>query len=475
PSVQALTGLTVTGSSIAQQLEAAVRPFLGQTPDATRLQQLARALDAAYARSDVAIYMIDIQEIDRQGRLQVKAREGQVQRLRFTGLEDGIGRRVRMIAAPLGQGDGALSRRQLDRVLRLVQAIPGARVEATMVAGTVPGGVEIHFHVEGDLRRFGLLLHNDGQALTGRAQAQATAQGNSVLRRGDQMMVQGMRGLNGRVWTTAAAYTLPLGRQGAAVDMSAAASGSELAAYRLGSDAYGLGAGLTYPLLVDKEDWITAAFSVSRQSSGSHFAGYRLYRETTTSLSAALRWQHDTPRAVSSIQVKATRSAPFAAVRISAQMAARHFTKLEAQVSHDRMIGRSAALRLRAHGQYSPDPLTQADGMALGGPSFGRAYDPATLVGDSALAGSAELLWSAASGKGRDIQLYGALDAARAYYKERPIYRSGRFDLASAGAGVRVQQGRVNLDLSAHRALLAPYPGYEDRWRVRINVGLALP
>ena len=272
-----------------------------------------------------------------------------------------------------------------------------------------------------------------------------------------------------------AAYALPLGSQGAGVDLFAAASGSELAAYRLSSGADGLGIGLAYPLLVDKEDWITTSFNISRQSSGSHFFGYRLYREITTSLSAALRWQRDTPRTVSSLQVKATRSAPFAPVRISAQMAARHFTKIEVQASHDRMIGRSAALRLRAHGQYSPDPLTQADGMALGGTNFGRAYDPATLVGDSALAGSAELLWSAASGKGRDIQFYGALDAARAYYNERPLYRSGRFDLASAGAGVRVQQGRVNLDLSVHRALLAPYPGYDDQWRVRVNVGLTLP
>lgn len=270
-------------------------------------------------------------------------------------------------------------------------------------------------------------------------------------------------------------YALPLGRQGAAVDIFAVASGSDLAAYRLGSDAHGLGAGLAYPLLVDKEDWITASFGVRRQSSGSHFAGYRLYRETTTSLSAALRWQLDTPP---HRQQRSGQGDPLRPLRPGSDqraVAARHFTKLEAQASHDRMIGRSAALRLRAHGQYSPDALTQADGLALGGADFGRAYDPATLVGDSALAASAELVWGAAKGKGRDIQLYGALDAARAYYNERPLYRSGRFDLASAGAGVRVQQGRVNLDLSAHRALLVPYPGYDGQWRVRVNVGVNLP
>ncbi len=475
PTARPLVALDIAGSSIAPQLQTAVRSFLGQPTDAAGLQRLATALAGAYARSDVAIYLIDLEAIDAAGRLRVKVREGRVERLRFTGPDSGIGGRVRALAASLDRGTAPLSRKRLDRALRLIQAIPGARVEATMAPGTTPGGLEIHFHVAGDLGRFGLLLHNDGQPVTGRAQVQATGLRNSVLRAGDQMAVQGLRGLNGQLWAMAAAYTLPLGRRGVTLDLSAVASGSAISAYRLGSDAHGMSAGLTYPLFVSRQDWILASIGISRQSSETHFGGYRLYGESTTSLNAGLRWQRDTPRAVSNVQVKATRSAPFAPVRISGQMAARHFTKLEAQASHDRMIGRSAALRLRAMGQYSPDALSQADGVALGGTGFGRAYDPATLVGDSALAGAAELVWSAASGKGRDIQLYGAVDAARAYYNERPLYRSGQFDLASAGAGVRVQQGPLNLDLSAHRTLIQPFPGYDAPWRVRVNVALTLP
>lgn len=475
PSTVPLRTLHLKGSSIASDLVQVARPYVGLAVNADRLKKLASDLDAVYARSDIAIYMIDLRGVSEDGQLNVDVREGYVQQLSFEGLGRGIGARVQALAQSLQRGTGALSKARLQRVLRLVQAIPGGKVEATMVAGTAPGGLNIHFHSAGRDRQFGFLLHNNGQRLTGRAQAVASVLGNSVIRAGDQIGFQFGRNLNNRVKLGSVAYSMPLGSRGLAMDMSAAGSASHIADLDLRGDAYGLAAALSYPLVLNERDSLFATLSANLQVSETRFVGYLLYREKTPAIRAALRWRRETSRAISGVMLTASRSMPGSPVKISAPLADRHFTKMEAQISHDRLVGRSMALRLRMMGQYSPDALTQAEGVALGGQSYGRAYDSGILIGDSAIGGNAELVWAPSTLKARRIELFGALDVARAYYNERPLYNSGQFDLASLGGGARVNDGGVSADLSVYRALISPFPGYDKGWRALVSVGFSLP
>ncbi|MET0249266.1 MAG: ShlB/FhaC/HecB family hemolysin secretion/activation protein [Sphingobium sp.] len=470
-----LRAVTISGSSIASALERATRPYVGALLDEARLQALANDLTAAYARSDVAIYTIDLHGMGEDGQLAVAVREGHVERLRFSGLETGVGARVRAVAAPLKQEKGTLSKKRLQRVLRLVQAIPGAQVEATMVAGTEPGGLEIRFHTAARERQLGVLFHNNGQPIAGREQMLLSAQGNSVLRAGDQLVLQGGVSLNGRTLIGAVAYSQPLGKSGLSLDLSAAASSNRIPDFRLEGDAHILSAALSYPLLLNQRDSLTASVAANLQVSQTRLFGYRIFREKAPSMRASLRWRRETLRAISDVMLTASRSIPGSPVEISEPLADRHFTKLEAQVSYDRLIGKRVALRLRMLGQYSPDALAQAEGAFLGGQNYGRAYEPAILIGDSAIAGSMEIAWAAVEKETHRVELFGAVDAARAHYNERPFYNSGRFDLASLGGGVRAAKGGLNTDIGVYRALTRPFPGYDKGWRALVSVGFSFP
>ncbi len=470
-----LAALDISGSTIEPALRRAAAPYLGRPASTEQLQALAKALDAAYGRSDGAIYTIDLRSISQQGTLFVGVREGRVERLRFSGVTTGVGARVRELAGRLEQADGPLSRRRLHRVLQLVQAIPGGRVEAFLNAGTKPGGLEIHFQTQADPNRLALQFNNNGQAFTGRAQMQLIGQGNSIVRPGDQLGVLLGRNLNGRIRMTAAAYSLPVGADGAVLDLAAASSASDIAEYRLRGDAYGLSAAVTYPLLLTERDLLSATATIAVQGNESRFAGYRLFRERTPAARLSLRWRRETGRTASSVQLTGSHSLPFAQVEVSAPTADRHFSKWEAQIAHDRLIGRTVALRTRLWGQYSPDALTQAEAAVLGGDEFGQAYDAAILIGDSALAGRVEAAWGPPAKSGRRVELFAAADAARAYYNERLLYNSGHFDLASLGGGVRVQEGALSTNLSVHRALVSPYQGYEKGWRALVNVSFSFP
>jgi len=475
PSAPAiLRAVDIKGSSIAPALERVMRPYLGASLDDERLQALANVLTAAYARSDVAIYTIDLHGLGEDGRLTVAVREGYVEQLRFTGLEQGVGARVRSVVQPL-QKEGTLSKKRLQRVLRLIQAIPGAQVEATMVAGAQPGGLEIRFHTSARERQLGVLFHNNGQPIAGREQMLLSAQGNSVLRAGDQLVLQGGVSLNGRTLIGAVAYSQPLGKNGLSLDLSAAASSNRLPYLRLDGDAHILSAGLSYPLLLNERDSLTASVSANVQVSQTRFFGYRIFREKAPSMRASLRWRRETLRAISAVMLTASRSIPGNPVEVSEPLADRHFTKMEMEASYDQLIGRNVALRLRMMGQYSPDALAQAEGGFLGGQDYGRAYEPAILIGDSAIAGSMEIAWAPVEKSAHRVELFGAIDAARAYYNERPLYNSGRFDLASLGGGVRAAKGGLNTDIGVYRALTKPFPGYDKGWRALVSVGFSFP
>ena len=304
-----LAALDISGSTIEPALRRAAAPYLGRPASTEQLQALAKALDAAYGRSDVAIYTIDLRSISQQGTLFVGVREGRVERLRFSGVTTGVGARVRELAGRLEQADGPLSRRRLHRVLQLVQAIPGGRVEAFLNAGTKPGGLEIHFQTQADPNRLALQFNNNGQAFTGRAQMQLIGQGNSIVRPGDQLGVLLGRNLNGRIRMTAAAYSLPVGADGVVLDLAAASSASDIAEYRLRGDAYGLSAAVTYPLLLTERDLLSATATIAVQGNESRFAGYRLFRERTPAARLSLAPRNRTDR-----EQRATDGVAFAAL-----------------------------------------------------------------------------------------------------------------------------------------------------------------
>ena len=154
----------------------------------------------------------------------------------------------------------------------------------------------------------------------------------------------------------------------------------------------------------------------------------------------------------------------------------RDFTKVAGTAALNRTLGRHFVARLAGSGQWSGDPLPAAERFIVGGADFGRAYPVAILAADRGAAGSAELAWRPtlpAAFTNSELYLFG--DKAGVRYVAREPIPAASYDLASAGAGIRLAyRDKAQLDLEAAKRLDRPYPGYEKGWQINVAWRLAL-
>ncbi|HUB97525.1 MAG TPA: POTRA domain-containing protein [Stellaceae bacterium] len=97
--------------------------------------------------------------------------------------------------------------------------------------------------------------------------------------------------------------------------------------------------------------------------------------------------------------------------------------------------------------------LPSSQQFGVGGPIYGRAYDPSDIIGDNGLAGRTELQYTrAAPGYGLDsVQPYGFFDTAHVYHN---VASAGPQHLSSAGGGVRATvEERFSADLQIAKPL----------------------
>lgn len=91
--------------------------------------------------------------------------------------------------------------------------------------------------------------------------------------------------------------------------------------------------------------------------------------------------------------------------------------------------------------QYSLDNLLASEEFAIGGPRFGRAYDPSEYTGENGVAAKAELQFAIPVGWKylKNLQLYGFADYGAIWNYDPDISSQQKFmDIISTGVGIRV-------------------------------------
>jgi hemolysin activation/secretion protein len=150
------------------------------------------------------------------------------------------------------------------------------------------------------------------------------------------------------------------------------------------------------------------------------------------------------------------------------QYAQPDFMKLNAQAAIDWAIGKFWVARLRAAGQYTKDPLPASEMFALGGDTFGRAFESSYAAGDAGYGASAELAYRWLNGPKfvRGSEAYGFADAGETRYNDRPGIPGRGYRLASAGAGIRADiNSKAMVQIEAAKALRDDSPAHRDEWR----------
>lgn len=115
------------------------------------------------------------------------------------------------------------------------------------------------------------------------------------------------------------------------------------------------------------------------------------------------------------------------------------YTKLSAEISRFQPLFKSPfSIFLSGQAQTTNHPLLVFEQFAFGGSVMGRGYDPAELLGDKGLSGSAEIRWDATPVRQlKSLQFYAYYDIGKIWNIEKVIDVPQNQSAASTGFGAR--------------------------------------
>ncbi|MBV9842842.1 MAG: ShlB/FhaC/HecB family hemolysin secretion/activation protein [Sphingomonadaceae bacterium] len=465
--------LVFDGVEVPARVAQAAKPFLGQPASRETLGKLAAAMSDAYGKANIALYTIQIPAQDlSSGVVHVQVAEGFIENIVING--DTQGRHVELIKAYAERmaKQRPLTRRVLERYLSLIRDIPGLKVDANLMRGFAPGGVVLVLTLKWAKDTLTAGLDNHGTELLGVGEGAANAKLYHLFREGDETDITAASAIDLKRYRYAAiSHSTPIGRDGLRLSVSGGYLTTRPRHTDIHGDAETAGVGLSYPIVRGYKKNLVASASIDGTNSNNAALGSLIATERTRAARVALAYSDVEADSTLTLGGSASRGLDFAGARVTAPLADTVFTKLTARAEYDRAIGKHLVLRVRGIGQYSWQPLPAAERMVLGGPDYGRAFDTAILTGDSGYAGSGELAWRPALPRNwMGSELYGFVDGGSVHLLARGPFLPADYDLASAGAGVRLdylQKGQLDLEL-AH-SIDNPYPSYRDHWRFSVG------
>ena len=131
------------------------------------------------------------------------------------------------------------------------------------------------------------------------------------------------------------------------------------------------------------------------------------------------------------------------------------FTKAVLVLNRDQQLFNKFSAYFQALGQYAFNPLLSYEQFTFGGSILGRGYDPAEIIGDHGLAGSAELRMNVYPGLRlfQSAQFYGYYDIGVVWNIKEVIFTPTKLSAASAGGGVRLS---FNQHISGNMMITQP-------------------
>lgn len=469
-----IRGIDFSGAQAPAPVAAAARPFLGKPASKETLSALAKAISAAYAKSDIALYTVAIPQQDLStGQVRVILAEGFVEDIVYP---KGASPLIRAYAERL-RVEQPLTRRALERYLSLMRDIAGAKVDATLLRGTKPGGVRLSITPVREYSDFRFGVDNRTQSGLGTGQLRASAQFNSLLRDGDRTDVTLLSAVDlKRYRYVGVSHQTPIGSDGLMLGLSASHLDTRLKDFPITGEAWTAGLTISYPLIRSYRRNLSVSAGIDGLNSDAALLGSVLSSDHIRTVRAAVGYSSIGDKSVLSASLSASRGLDILGARGTPGFTDPTFTKLTGRIGYDRMIGKRIIGRVRMTGQYSRDRLSGNERLAVGGPEYGRAFDTAILSGDRGAAGSLELAWRPVTGKAfKDSELYGFIDGARVRVLERLGIPQTDYDLASAGGGVRlVYNPHASLTLEGARIIDSAYPGADEGWRFNIGWHLKL-
>jgi hemolysin activation/secretion protein len=112
--------------------------------------------------------------------------------------------------------------------------------------------------------------------------------------------------------------------------------------------------------------------------------------------------------------------------------------------------------------------------LSLGGAAYGRGFETGAASGDSGVAGMLQLTRSFTAPWVKSGEAYVFADGGKLWLQERPGFTGDDFDLASAGAGVRLGvTANAALSIELAQAIETVNDADKHGWRAAVTLGAA--
>ncbi len=345
-----------------------------------------------------------------------------------------------------------LDSKMLERYLLLINDLPGVTARAVLQPSpTTPGASEVVItlerkHIEGSLS-----LDNRGTRFIGPVQGGATIGGDNLLGLDEQTQLHVVNTVfdPSELKYGEIRHEEQIGSEGTKLMFSAnyvhTDPGYTLDPLNVFGTTTEYMAGVRHPLLRSRQsNWfVSSDFSIQRVDAES--LGANVYEDNLKVLRVGTAYDFlDSWSAVNRLESNISQGFKWDTgndgLFHSRSSGKADFTKIDAKITRQQPLSGPFSAYLAVTGQYSDAPLYAAQEMALGGPEFGSAYDPAEITGDSGVAGRIELQYN----KTRQAQflstyqLYGFYDIGEVWNRNIIAASEAKdASLASAGLGAR--------------------------------------
>jgi hemolysin activation/secretion protein len=438
-------------------LEAAWRPFVGQSIDTPGLLKITDALAKVYEGQGYAIYTVTVpdQTFD-NGVLKVRALEGYIDET----VIDAPNRRDSALAETYlakMKAERPLKRETLERYISLIRDIPGTSNQIALENGAGDTGVRLKVGLRRHPVQVGLSVNNRGTAYLGRTQLQADLYLNGLLRSGDQTRLTVASPTDTKRFRSyAVSHSQPVGSDGLTVSVNAGYLRTRPAGTNLLGHAKSAGAQLSYPVIRGYDRDVYVTLGVDGIDTDNAFLGFTFANDRTRAARAAVSYSQQSDKRLFFVSGSLSQGIDGLGARGNPALGKLDFRKFNTRGGAAFSLGKAAALRLNAAGQYTNDPLPGTEQFAVGGDEYGRGYEASVIAGDRGYGVAAELAYRPAKLPKvlTGSEVYTFADRGRVWYLGRFGGSTAHADLSSAGAGARLQlKGKAVVQLEAAKGL----------------------
>jgi len=469
----AIRNILFEGTAVPRTVATAAEAFVGRPATKANLQALAAAMSEAYGRSEVALFTIAIPQQDLSaGDVRVLVAEGYVEAVILAGEVEGHPLKLVQRYASRLTGERPTSRRTLERYLSLIQDIPGLKVKSELQMGEGPGGVRLILNLDYQRPTLAFSFDNRTTRLVEDGQLSATARAYRLLREGDETVFNAISSIDASdLLYFGLSHSTPVGSDGMRLSLNAGFLRTRPDGTDQAGEARSLGMTLSYPLIRSYRRNLTLSLAMDGLNSENAAFGSLISTERSRAVRAAVAYAQSGKHRTISGGLTASKGVDIFDARVPAGIGDAGFIKINGRGAIDQAIGKRAALRLRASGQWTRDPLPAVERYSIGGAEIGRAFEVGLISADRGLGGLAELAWRPLrAGKFAQSEVYGFADAAKVRLLARPGFGGMDFDLASAGAGIRLAwTDKAMIEAEFAHVLDDPFVGYDEDWRLSIS------